>query len=175
MGWSHPLFNDDLYTDLPERLRMDSTGLDRAVLLRQVLRRWSVRDRRDVGVEILVKWRTWRFQSPIQVMPWRHVEGRNLGARVAAPLDGVPDAAPRRDRGAGSNRPAPGRSSLRRARASRRIERLDNALRRCRVTFEGSTLIAMLPTGSVIRDCFASPIASRPDSRSSSFSLALAY
>src|SRR5688572_17686935 len=53
VGGLAPQFNDDLYTRTAGALSDGlSTGLDRAVLLRQVLRRWSLRDGRDVGAEI---------------------------------------------------------------------------------------------------------------------------
>lgn len=46
-------FADDLYIRLARAISEESSsGLDRAVLIRQVLRRWSLRDNRDVPVEL---------------------------------------------------------------------------------------------------------------------------
>lgn len=52
-GGPAPSFTDDLYSRIASALTDESsTGLDLAVLLRQVLRRWSLRDRRDVSVQL---------------------------------------------------------------------------------------------------------------------------
>ena len=53
VGGSPPGFEDDLYIRTSRALSdQRSSGLDRAVLLRQVLRRWSIRDGRNVPVKL---------------------------------------------------------------------------------------------------------------------------
>ena len=156
VGGVAPTFNDDLYTRSVRALSDGpSTGLDRAVLLRQVLRRWSLRDGRDVGAEIAPE-----LANSMRLVA-DQVGLRRLGNMWSAqswepewlPLDGVPDAASLAGTEAGrrfetallqadpffeestgfETYRAPGQRAAARAVVS---------------TPEGSTLIAMLPTGT---------------------------
>ncbi len=53
-GTTESGFHDDLHRRIVDAMKdPSSSGLDRAVLVRQLLRRWSLRDSRDVPVELL--------------------------------------------------------------------------------------------------------------------------
>jgi ATP-dependent DNA helicase RecQ len=155
-GGITPQFSDDLYTRSARAFSDGfSTGLDRAVLLRQVLRRWSLRDGRDVGAEIAP-----RMAKPM--LPVADQVGlRRRGDTWSAepwqpewlPLDGLPDAASLAGTEAGRRfEPTPlladpffeGSTGFK----TYRTPGQRAAARAVVSTPEGSTLIAMLPTGS---------------------------
>jgi ATP-dependent DNA helicase RecQ len=151
-------FEDDLHNRLVGVLNDSSASdLDRAVLLRQLLRRWSLRDGRDVPVEL-----TNVFSESVRKDSARVGlrEGAN-GMWVAEPwqpkwidLDGgIPDAAALAGTEAGV------RSGADPVRADPFFEEITEfesyrtpgqraACRAAMTAPEGSTVIAMLPTGS---------------------------
>lgn len=156
VGGVAPTFNDDLYTRFARASRdRFSTGLDRAVLMRQVLRRWSLRDGREVGAELAVE----IAESMLPVAD--QVGLRHRGDMWSAqtwepewlPLDGIPDAAALAGTDA-ARRFVP--TSLQSdpffenntGFATYKTPGQRAAARAIVSTPEGSTVIAMLPTGS---------------------------
>lgn len=156
-GGSAPAFSDDLYIRSARAFSDElATGLDRAVLLRQVLRRWSLRDRRDVSAEVAPElaesmlpvadqvglrrkgdmWRAQRWEPA-----WLHLDG------------GVPDGASLAGTEAGRRfEPAPLQADPFFEKSTGfetyRTPGQRAAARAAVSTPEGSTLLAMLPTGS---------------------------
>lgn len=155
-GGIAPTFNDDLYTRSSRAFGDElATGLDRAVLLRQVLRRWSLRDGRDVGAEVAPD----LANSMLAVAD--RVGLRRRGDMWTAqswdpdwlPRDGVPDAGCLAGTEAGRRfEPAPLQSDPFFEESTGfetyRTPGQRAASRAVVSTPEGSTLIAMLPTGS---------------------------
>ncbi|MGV9795278.1 protein DpdF [Gordonia sp. NPDC003422] len=158
VGGAAPEFSDDLYARVVSALNDPlASGLDRAVLLRQILRRWSLRDGRNVAVEVSPDLATsiipvadrvglrLRAGNMWTARPWRP-EWLNLDG-------GTPDAAALAGTEEGRRFEA---TSLR---ADPFFEKSTGfktyrtpgqraAARAVVTTPEGSTLVAMLPTGS---------------------------
>lgn len=156
VGGLAPPFNDDLYTRAAGALSDGlSTGLDRAVLLRQVLRRWSLRDGRDVGAEIAPEMANSMLPVADQVGLRRRGDMWSAQSWEPEwlPLDGVRDAASLAGTEAGRRfEPTPLRADpFFEESAGFETYRTPGqraAARAVVSTPEGSTLIAMLPTGS---------------------------
>jgi superfamily II DNA or RNA helicase len=149
-------FEDDLFARLAYLCESSQcSDLDLAVLVRHVLRRWSLRDRRDVQVKIAPSISV-RLRTVAEVVDLREVVHDTWWAKAWQPEwldDGIPDAAA-----------AAGTIYGRRSRNSELLadpffERHTNYSRyrtpgqraACRAVVSmppGNTIIAMLPTGS---------------------------
>jgi superfamily II DNA or RNA helicase len=157
-GTSPPSFEDDLHSRLVGALRDSSASdLDRAVLLRQLLRRWSLRDGRDVPVELKDEFCKSVRKKSAYVGIRERVDGMWVAERWQPEwleLDGgVPDAAALAGTSDGARFHT---EPLRADHFFTAITGFDNyrtpgqraACRAVMSAPEGSTVISMLPTGS---------------------------
>lgn len=156
-GAPPPSFRDDLHKRLASALE-DATAshLDRAVLVRQLLRRWSLRDGREVAVELAA-----RFSESVRKESARAGLCERDGVWIALPWlpdwlecdTGVPDGAAL----AGTSEGARFHEAPMRAdpfftgitgHANYRTPGQRAACRAVMSAPEGSTVVSMLPTGS---------------------------
>ncbi|WP_175282016.1 protein DpdF [Prescottella equi] len=158
VGGPVPEFSDDLYARATGALKdAHASGLDRAVLLRQILRRWSLRDGRDVAVEVAPD----LAASLIPVADQVGLRRRAGNTWVAQPWlpawvdleGGTPDGAALAGTAAGRRfQSTPLRADpffeASTCFASYRTPGQRAASRAVASTPEGSTVVAMLPTGS---------------------------
>lgn len=151
-------FSDDLYARSVQAWRdRRASVLDRAVLLRQVLRRWSLRDGRDVSVE-LDSDLSGSLQSVADAVGLRNRRGNFWTARAWNPgwLDlagGIPDSASLAGEDSGrrfqdTSLQADPFFEQSTGFAHYRTPGQRVACRAAVTVPEGSTIIAMLPTGS---------------------------